>query len=149
MKEKKILKKDILLCKQLRQDSRASLTNISKRTRIPISTLYDRLRYHEGELIQKHTSILNFGLLGYKARIQLLLKAPIEKKELLKSYLKIHDNINNVWKITGNYDFMVEGYFHSMDLAEEFVEGIEKNFQATYDAHYIIEDVRREGFLEV
>ncbi|MBN1175844.1 Lrp/AsnC family transcriptional regulator [Candidatus Woesearchaeota archaeon] len=147
--KKKILQKDLALFKQLRLDSRASLTTISKKTKIPISTLYDRLKYHEGELIQKHTSILNFNLLGFKARVQLLLKTPIEKREELKNFLKAHDNINNVWKITGNYDFLVEGYFQNMTYAEEFVENIEKKFEVQYDAHYIVEDIIREGFLAV
>lgn len=147
--KKKILRKDLALCKELRLDSRASLTNISRKTKIPISTLYDRLKYHEGELIQKHTTILNFNLLGYKARVQLLLKTPVEKREQLKNFLKVHENINNVWKITGKYDLFVEGYFQSINFAEEFVESIEKEYETEYDAHYIVEDIRREGFLAV
>ena len=74
------MKKDIELVKQLRLDSRKSLTNISRKTKIPISTLYDRLKFHEGGLIKKHTSILNFDLLGFKSRVQLLLKTSINNK---------------------------------------------------------------------
>jgi len=145
--DKKILKKDIVLFKQLRNDSRASLTQISKKTNIPISTLYDRLKYHEGTLIKKHVSILNFGLLGYGARLQLLVKAPIETRSSLKNYLLSHESVNNLLKITGGFDYSVECYFKSIPFAEEFVEGLEKDFNAQFDAHYVVDDIKQEGFL--
>lgn len=146
---KKILEKDKILIKALRQDSRASLTQISKRTRIPISTLYDRLRYHQGELIKKHTSILDFSLLGYNSRIQLLIKSSVEKKEELKKFLNQHENINNISKISGGYDYLVEGYFQDIIATEDFLEEMEEKFNVTYDAHYIVEDIKREGLLAV
>lgn len=146
---KKIIKKDIELIKQLRMDSRKSLTNISKKTKIPISTLYDRLKYHEGGLIQKHTSILNFDLLGFKSRVQLLLKTSVNKREELKNFLNLHENVNNVWKITNDYDYMVEACFHNIMDAEDFVEDVEKRFEANVNAHYVVEDLKREGLLAI
>jgi len=56
--------KDMMLLSNLRANARETLTNISKRTNIPISTIFDRLKLHEKNLIKKHTAIIDFALLG-------------------------------------------------------------------------------------
>ena len=47
-------KKDQILLSYLRKDARMPLTKMSKKTNIPVSTLFDRLKVNEG---QKHNSV--------------------------------------------------------------------------------------------
>ena len=139
---------DLKLISYLRKNARQTLTNISKKTRIPISTLYDKLKLHEGNIILKHTTLLDFAKLGFNCRANVLLRTDREHREKLGSYLKVHPLINNLYKINNGFDFLAEGIFcHVKDL-EDFVDELEKNFPLEEKkTHYIIEDLKREEFM--
>ena len=53
----KFATKDLLLLNSLRENSRKSLTSLSKQTKIPVSTLFDRLKLLEKEDIIRHTLV--------------------------------------------------------------------------------------------
>ena len=144
----KLSKKDMLLIRCLRSNARATLTQISKETKIPISTLFDKLKTHQGDIIAKHTSLINFDKLGYHARVQIFLKAPLEIRDRLANYLQHHEQINSVFEITNGFDFLVEGVFTQVHEAENFLADLEFRFSPLeYNTHYIIQDLKREEFL--
>ncbi|MBN2053163.1 Lrp/AsnC family transcriptional regulator [Candidatus Woesearchaeota archaeon] len=139
---------DLKLISYLRKNSRQTLTEISKLTRIPISTLYDKLKVHEHSVILKHTTLLDFARLGFNCRANILLKGSKEDRDKLGSYLKAHPAVNNLYKINNGYDYLVEGVFiHVKDL-EDFMEELEKAFALNEKkTHYVIEDLKREEFV--
>ncbi|HJX05864.1 MAG TPA: Lrp/AsnC family transcriptional regulator [Candidatus Nanoarchaeia archaeon] len=139
---------DLKFLSYLRKNSRQTLTEISKKTKIPISTLYDKLRLHERSTILKHTSLIDFAKLGFNCRADILFKVNKEERDKLGSYLKAHPAINNLFKINNGYDFLAEGIFcHVKDL-EDFLDELEKSFGVEdKQTHYIIEDLKREEFL--
>lgn len=143
-----IKKSDLKFISHLRKNSRQTLTSISKKTNIPISTLYDKLKLHEGSVILKHTTLLDFAKLGFNCRANILLKTSREHRDKLGSYLKAHPVINNLYKINNGFDFFAEGIFcHVKDL-EDFLEELEKNFPLEEKrTHYVIEDLKREEFM--
>ena len=110
----KLLQKDLALLHQLRANARTSLTEMSKKTRIPISTLYDRLRVNEGSLIRKHTSLLDFEKLGYQARVHVLLKAPSAKRQSLENHLNFHESVNSLFRLANGFHFLVECIFSTI-----------------------------------
>jgi DNA-binding Lrp family transcriptional regulator len=139
---------DLKLISYLRKNSRQTLTEISKKTRIPISTLYDKLRTHENSVILKHTTLLDFAKLGFNCRANILFKVGKEERNKLGSYLKAHPAINNLYKINNGYDFLAEGVFAHVKELEDFLEELEKNFALEEKkTHYIIEDLKREEFM--
>ena len=79
-----IRKKELMLLACLRNNARETLTNISKKTNIPISTIFDKLKEYEKTFIKKHTSILDFKKLGYDIRINMLLKVDRSKRYALE-----------------------------------------------------------------
>ena len=83
-------KKDLLILSNLRKNARMSLTNMSKSTHIPISTIFDRLKLHESGLIKKHTSLIDFEKLGFNTRANVCIKVDKEKREEIKEYLKLN-----------------------------------------------------------
>lgn len=145
----KLPKRDMLLLCQLRNNSREPLTKMSKQTRIPVSTLYDRLKhFEENKLIERHTSIINFAAFGYKVRVNIMLKVSSSQRDALKKYLQNHENVNNLYKINNGFDFLFEGVFKSIEEAEEFIDNLEEQFEfKRIDVHYITSDIKREGFL--
>jgi len=144
-----VLKKsDLLLLTFLRQDARQTLTKISRRTRIPISTLYDKLRQHEEKFILKHTTLIDFSKLGYNSRAKIMLSVPKDNRDKLRSFLKEHPSINSLFKINNGYDFLAEGVFENVKELEDFLEILEEKFGLNEKkVFYIIEDVKRESFL--
>jgi DNA-binding Lrp family transcriptional regulator len=139
---------DLKLISHLRKNSRQTLTEISKETRIPISTLYDKLKVHENSVILKHTTLLDFSKLGFNCRANILLKAAREERDKLGSYLKAHPSINNLYKINNGYDFLAEGVFYNVKELEDFMDTLDKTFPIEEKkTHYVIEDLKREEFL--
>jgi DNA-binding Lrp family transcriptional regulator len=99
---------DLLFLTFLRQDARQTLTDISRKTRIPISTLYDKLKHQEQSLIMKHTTLVDFALLGFNCRAKILLSTSREEKDQLKNFLGEHPCVNSLFKINNGFDFLVE-----------------------------------------
>jgi DNA-binding Lrp family transcriptional regulator len=136
------------LLTHLRYNARETLTSISRKTRIPISTLYDKLKAYETTTILKHATLIDFAKLGYNCRANIFLRTGRDVRERLCKYLKSHPSINNLFKVNNGFDFLAEGVFESVRQMEDFLEELEQEFLLEdKKAHYIIEDIKREGFL--
>jgi len=139
---------DMKFISKLRQNSRESLTNISRKTKIPISTLYDRLKEHEKSLILKHATLLDFSKLGYNCRANILLRTNKECRDKLMTFLKGHPAVNNLYKINNGFDCMAEAVFCNVKELENFIESLDLDFNIEDKrTHYIIDDLKREAFL--
>jgi DNA-binding Lrp family transcriptional regulator len=140
--------KDQVILSLLRQNSRSSLTEMSKKTRIPVSTIYDKLKVYRSGLITKHTSLIDFSKIGYATRAAVLLKAPTSTRIQLKEYLSKHHAVNNFLKINNGYDFFVEAIFKTIQELESFMENLEEKFEINKkETFYIVDEFKRENFL--
>ena len=143
-----IKKRDLEILTHLRVNARQKLTDISKNTGIPVSTIFDRIRHHEKSVIKKHTSLLDFTKLGYPTRANILLKTKKEQREKLNAFLSSHNNINSAFKINQDFDFMVDCIFPNIKELEYFLEELEEKFNIEKkQVHHVIEDIKLEGFL--
>ncbi len=143
-----VSKKDLLIMAELRTNARETLTKMSRKLNIPISTIYDRLKINEGSLIKKHTSLIDFSKIGFYTRANFLIKTEQESKEALKEFLIKHHSINSVFKINNGYDFLAEGIFKHIKELEDFIELMDSKFKIERkDVYYIIEELKREAFL--
>lgn len=141
-------KKDLQIITHLRQDARMSLTKMSKKTGIPVSTIFQRLKQHENTIIKKHTALLNFQELGYHTIAMIKLKVDREDKEALASHLKINPSVNTVYKINNGYDFLVQGIFKQIKNLEEFTEKLEQKYKITdKKTFFIIDQIKKEEFM--
>ena len=132
---------------ELRQNARQKLTKISKVTQVPISTIFDKLKMFEQEIIKKNTVLLDFERLGFNARANICIKVPREHKEELRKYLQNHDNVNSLYKTTNNFDFITETVFRNLQDMQLFIEKIESKFDIEKEVFYLVEDIKREAFL--
>lgn len=140
--------KDMLVISCLRRNARESLTAMSKKTGIPVSTLFDTIRYHQGSLIRKHATIVDFEKLGYSTRANIILKVSRKDRDAMKEYLVRNSFVNCAYKINNGFDFMAEVIFRNMSELEDFMETLEENFKIS-DKHvyYVIDDIKKEEFL--
>jgi len=141
-------KKDVKIITHLRQNARMPLTTMSRKTQIPVSTIFDRLKINEDNLIVKHTCLLDFAKLGYSVRANITLKVDREDKQALRDFLMKSQSINSVYRINNGFDFMVEGIFKQIKEMEEFIEVLENRFKISdTKSFFIIEDLKREAFM--
>ncbi|MBR9702860.1 Lrp/AsnC family transcriptional regulator [Candidatus Woesearchaeota archaeon] len=140
--------KERALLRYFRNNAREALTKISRKTGMPVSTIFDKLRKYEATIIQKHTSLLNFEELGYRVRAQLFVKTLPENRRTLGAYLKEYPNVNTIYRINNGFDYLVEVVFHSVQELEGFVEELElERGVKEKELYFIIADVAREQFL--
>ncbi|MEK6867829.1 MAG: winged helix-turn-helix transcriptional regulator, partial [Nanoarchaeota archaeon] len=124
-------KRDMKLFSTLRQNGRMSLTEISRETNIPVSTIYERLRGYYGNIIKRYTILLDFTKLGYGVRVSLFLKVNNNQREKLLKYFQMQDNVNNAYRINNCFDILCEAVFIDMSAAEQFSKDIEQKFHTS------------------
>lgn len=140
-------KKDVLLMTYFRNNARENLTKISKMTAIPVSTIFDKLREFEKDIIKKHTTLIDFKKMGFDIKINILFKIARDSREEFKQFLVTNENINSVFKVNNGFDFLVEAIFKDMNTMQKFTELIEKFQIEDKQEMFILEDIKREGFL--
>ncbi len=139
-------KNDIKIIACLRQNGRMPLTKLAKRTGVPVSTLFDRIRATRA--IERHAALLDFQALGFCTKAVVLVRTTKERKEELHRFLQMHFNVNNLCKINNGYDFCFECIFRGMNEMEGFLEHLDERFELrSKHVHYVIKEIKREAFL--
>ncbi len=139
--------KELLLLSHFRNNARLSLTKISRMTKIPVSTIFDKLKEYENNVIKKHTALVDFRKLGYEIKAHLLMKVPKDKRDSFQDFLRKHENVNNVFRINNGYDFLVEGLFRNLKELDRFIEQAEAHGLEDKQEHFVLEEIAREEFL--
>ena len=140
--------KTLQLLTHLRENSREKLTTISKKTNIPISTLFDLLKELQGGLVTKSTVLLDFSKLGFHTRAKVFLKVNNEDKEKLRNHLNLNPNVNTIFKINNSWSFLIETVHKNIKELDSFLEKLHEKFMIeNQQIHYLIGEVKREGFV--
>ncbi|HLD05629.1 MAG TPA: Lrp/AsnC family transcriptional regulator [Candidatus Nanoarchaeia archaeon] len=137
---------DYHILRHLRQNARQNLTDISRRTHIPVSTLFDRVKQLERNVIRKYASILDFKKLGFTVRATLLIQCRASQREELKKYLLFNEHVNTLIRVNNGYDYFAECIFKDMDTHQEFIDHLAP-FHMTLKEYFVLEDLKRETFL--
>ncbi len=146
-KMKKMLNKEILVLSCLRENARMKLTTLSKKTGIPVSTIFDQMN-EPTSLMTKYTTLIDFGRLGFNTRAQIIIKLAKEQREQFKEFILEHKSINSAYRINNGYDYLLEGIFRNLKELEEFLETMEEHYPLKMkQVYYIIDDLKREEFL--
>ncbi|MFH1439700.1 MAG: Lrp/AsnC family transcriptional regulator [Candidatus Woesearchaeota archaeon] len=139
---------DIILLSKLRNDARTTLTKLSKNTRIPISTVFDKIRSFENDFVTKYTSLIDFTKFGFYARANVILKIGKKHLDNVRDYLAKHPNVNTLYKINNGFDYQVELVFRDMQGLETFLWNLNTKFTIKqYIVYYIIDEIKKESFL--
>ncbi len=140
--------KEKVLLSHFRKNARESLTAISRRTRVPVSTIFDKLRQYERSFVKKHTTLIDFSKLGYLTRANVMLKVAVEHRQVLRDFLLKHENVNSLFKVNNGYDFLAEMVFRHIKDLEDFLEMLEIKYKVqNKTVFYVIEDICREEFM--
>ncbi len=139
--------KELLLLSYFRRNARETLTKISRKTKIPVSTIFDKLKKYEGDIINKHTCLINFKKLGFNLKVNILFKLKKDNREEFQEFLKKHQKVNSVFRINNGFDYLVEGIFRDIKELQDFGDETEKFDIADRKDFFILDDIKREDFL--
>lgn len=141
--------KDLMIVSYLRQDSRVGLTKMSKETRIPVSTIFDKLKtFKQTGLIKKNTSIVSFERLGYGTKALIFFSTQKEEREKLAELLGRTHNVNSLFRVNSGWDLVAEVIFANLNEIEDFLETLDGEVTLRdKKVFYILEEFKREEFL--
>jgi len=138
--------KELKILMLLRRNARISLTDISRKTDIPVSTVFDKIKKIEKKYLLRYTTLLDFNGLGSSIRLNILLEYSDNKKNLVE-FIKENININTAYRINPGSRFYVEGIFRNMIQLNDFFKKLENMKVKKIDEHYILEEIKKEGYL--
>ena len=145
---KQMSKKDLLLVSHLRRNARETMTNMSRGTGIPISTIFDKIRRFERDFISKHSALLDFSALGYHVRTNVMLKVDAHVRDDLEAYLKRDERVNSAYRVNNGFDYIFEAVFRDVKQFQKFTDEIETKFKVKdKEVFYVIDELKREAFL--
>jgi DNA-binding Lrp family transcriptional regulator len=142
-----INKKEMVILSHLRSNARKPVAEISRSTNIPLSTVFDKVKNLEDNYIIKHTSIINFNKIDYNYKVRFFLKPNNNDKDKLLSFLLSDKNVNSLFRMSNEYDFLVECIFKEMIDVVSFSEKLDEYNLLNKEMYYIVDELKHEGFL--
>lgn len=132
---------DTFIINALRTDARTSLAKLSRKHKVPATSIYYRLSLIEKEAILRYVSLVDFEILGYKRYLFVITGKKYDSE--FHSYLKNHKNVNNLLLSTGG--FLLEGIFCDLKELDEFVSNLHGQ-EVKFEYHPVLEIVKQESF---
>ena len=112
--------KDMLILEVLKENSRCSVKEISKKTRIRPSTVHQRLKLLvKNKVIEKFTVKLNDTIIREKFIVFMLVKGGTG--EYLDKSVVNSSRVKEIFGITGEYDLLVKMKFSDVERFNEFI----------------------------
>jgi len=133
---------------ELREDSRRTLTGMSEKTHIPITTIYTNIkRLEKDNIIKKYTALVNFSKLGYSSAASVAIKIDRKDRERFKEFVNGNTSVNSAYEIDTGYDFLIEVIHKDQTEFKLFLENISNLFSITEKRVYLmINTIRKEEF---
>ena len=143
----KVKKKDMVILSFLRENARMQLTNLSKLSDIPVSTLFDKLKTST-PFIQKYTAIVDFQPLGFATRAMVVLKIKKDNRDEVAQFIQHSKCVNSAYKINNGCDYILDVLFRDMKELEDFLEYVQEKFKIEkHQVYYILNILKQEDFL--
>ena len=138
---------DLLILANLRENARETLTRMSKRTRIPVSTIFERLKNYDKNIVKKYTSIIDFTKLGYNTKALILINPMPETRNIVEEFLQKNKTVNSLYKVSTNFEYLAEVICRDMQELQKFLEVIEGLKLKQKEVLFVIDDLKKEDFM--
>ena len=137
----------MLILSYLRKNSRIQLTELSRRSGIPVSTLFDKLKTTT-PFVQKYTTLIDFQPLGFPTRAMVVLKVRKNNREDVAHFFQHHKSVNSAFKINNGCDYILDVLCKDMKELEDFLEYLEETYKTEkQQVYHILEILKQEDFL--
>ena len=139
---------DSNILKLLKQNSRMSYLEMSRRMGIPDATIQFRIkRLKENGTIKNFTITLDPASVGYTVAAIMLVKIDADKHDAAKKMLSMIQEISEIYSVLGEYDLSIKVYARSLEDLNDLIndrirsiEGIEDLLEIV-----IVERVKEES----
>ena len=125
-------KKDMLILKELLEDSRILFSDLGRKCRMSRQTAFNRVKFlKRSGIVEKFTIKPNFKKLGLDFMAYILVSAEPgkEQREKFSEFLRIEKRISQVHYLFGRFDFFLEAVVSNREELSELLRKIH-SFQA-------------------
>ncbi|MCF7872507.1 Lrp/AsnC family transcriptional regulator [Candidatus Woesearchaeota archaeon] len=138
---------DIIITSHLRKNARKSLTEITKETGIPTSTIHNKIKNMEKYIIKKFTVLLDYEQTGHHNWNITMIKIKEEQRQEFEEYTKNHPNINTMLEITNEYNYQLETVFKNLKEYADFIRELQNKFDIEKkQEHIVLKEHKQETF---
>ncbi|MBD5639630.1 Lrp/AsnC family transcriptional regulator [Clostridium botulinum] len=137
----KIDNTDIKILKELQQDSRLSIRELSKRVHLSPPSVTERIRkLEDNKIIEGYTIKINEKAMGLD--IQCIIQIDLKNSEFekFKKFIYNHPRVNFCYRIAGDSCILVKLSVQSILEIEKFVDSI-SSLNATTSTHIIFSQI--------
>ncbi|HII17451.1 hypothetical protein A2311_06455 [candidate division WOR-1 bacterium RIFOXYB2_FULL_48_7] len=146
--KKMVSEKDLHLLHHLRNDARATITDISKKMDAPITTVFDRMQGVLEKYVERNTSLLNFGRLGLNSHMYVACRVARKSREQFEACIAKHPHINTAAQIGFGGDYLLELITPDQAKAHDVITALEAVFNITKATPFnVTKELKREGIL--
>lgn len=113
---------DKKICNILTENSRISISSISKKTGIPNSTISNRIhKLEEKKIIKQYTTILDHEKIGINITAMIIIQTETEKHENVEKQLPKLEEVTHVYSISGEYDVLIKVEARNLEELNEII----------------------------
>ena len=106
----------------LSENARTSISDISKKTGIPNSTISNRIhKLEEKNIIQQYTTILNPEKVGVNILAVIIIQTETEKHENVEIELPKLESVSQEYSISGEYDILIRVWAKNLEELNEII----------------------------
>ncbi len=128
----------------MRENSRESLSEISRVEGIPMQKLAKELGRLERGAIKRYACLVDAGSIGYNLRVYFFCELVSRRDG--EELLNVERCINSCARLEGNRVFL-ECFFWSMRELADFRERLSRAGARIIDESFAVEELKREGFV--
>lgn len=113
---------DKMILDVLSENSRTSISDISKKTGIPNSTISNRIRkLEQNNVIEQYTTILNPEKIGVNITALIIIQTETEKHEHVEVELPKLEQVSQVYSISGEYDILIKLWAKNLEELNDII----------------------------
>jgi Lrp/AsnC family transcriptional regulator for asnA, asnC and gidA len=105
----------------LLDNSRITLSQMSRDIDVPDATISHRLKKLEQDVIKQYTTLLDFDKLDLKITAIIIIQSESEKHKEVEKQLSNLIEVSEVYSISGEYDILIKVWAHSLDELNQII----------------------------
>ena len=112
---------DLAILRSLIQNSRITISQMSKEIDIPDATISNRLKKLETDAINRYTLIADWPKIGLDITSLIIIQTESEKHELVKEELSRLKEASEVYSVSGEYDILIKVWVKSIEDLNQLI----------------------------
>ena len=112
---------DLAILRSLIENSRMTISQMSKEIDVPDATISNRLKKLENEVIKRYTMILDWQQIGLDITAIIIIQTESEKHEYVKEELSKLEEVSEVYSVSGEYDILIKVWVPGIEELNQLI----------------------------